>query len=85
VDVEPRRYRLRIVNGSQSRSYNLQFANEKTGTALPFAQIGAEGGLLRAPVPMSALLIAPGERADVIVDFADQRDPPTRTRSICTW
>jgi spore coat protein A len=74
VDVEPRRYRLRIVNGSQSRFYNLQFADENSGRALPFAQIGAEGGLLRAPVPTTALLIAPGERADVIVDFAGQRN-----------
>ena len=72
VDVEPRRYRLRIVNGSQSRVYNLQFANESTGKALAFTQIGVEGGLLRAPVPMTALLIAPGERADVIIDFAGQ-------------
>ena len=70
VDVEPRRYRFRIVNGSQSRFYNLQFVHEHSGRALPFTQIGAEGGLLRAPVPMTALLIAPGERADVIIDFA---------------
>jgi spore coat protein A, manganese oxidase len=74
VDVEPRRYRLRIVNGSQSRFYNLQFVNEHSGKALPFAQIGADGGLLRAPVPMTALLIAPGERADVIIDFARHRN-----------
>jgi spore coat protein A, manganese oxidase len=74
VDVEPRRYRLRIVNGSQSRFYNLRFANERSGKALPFAQIGADGGLFRAPVPMSALLIAPGERADVIIDFAGKRN-----------
>ena len=73
VDVEPRRYRLRIVNGSQSRFYNLRFADENSGRALPFAQIGADGGLLRAPVPMTALLIAPGERADLIVDFAGRR------------
>jgi spore coat protein A, manganese oxidase len=74
VDVEPRRYRLRIVNGSQSRFYNLQFAEENSGRPLPFTQIGAEGGLLRAPVPMTALLIAPGERADLIIDFAGQQN-----------
>ena len=74
VDVEPRRYRLRIVNGSQSRFYNLQFVNEKSGRALPFTQIGTDGGLLRAPVRMSRLLIAPGERADLIVDFAGRRN-----------
>jgi spore coat protein A, manganese oxidase len=74
VDVEPRRYRLRVVNGSQARFYNLQFAEENSGRPLPFTQIGAEGGLLRAPVPMSALLIAPGERADIIIDFAGRRN-----------
>ncbi len=74
VDVEPRRYRLRIVNGSQSRFYNLRFVNENSGRSLPFTQIGAEGGLLRAPVPMTALLIAPGERADVVIDFAGHRN-----------
>jgi spore coat protein A len=74
LDVEPRRYRLRIVNGSQARFYNLQFVNENSGRALSFTQIGAEGGLLRAPVPMTALLIAPGERADVIINFAGHRN-----------
>ncbi|MGZ8807975.1 MAG: multicopper oxidase family protein [Mycobacterium sp.] len=72
VDVQPRRYRFRIVNGSQARFYNLQFADENSGKPLPFTQIGADGGLLRRPVPMTALLIAPGERADVIIDFAGQ-------------
>ena len=74
LDIEPRRYRFRVVNGSQSRFYNMQFADEKSGKALPFTQIGAEGGLLRAPVSLHALLIAPGERADLIVDFAGKRD-----------
>lgn len=70
LDVEPRRYRLRIVNGSQSRFYNLRFVHGHSQQALPFTQIGAGGGFLRAPVRMTALLIAPGERADVIVDFS---------------
>jgi spore coat protein A, manganese oxidase len=70
LDVEPRRYRFRVVNGSQSRFYRLQFADEKSGRELSFAQIGTDGGLLRAPVQMTGLLIAPGERADLVVDFA---------------
>jgi spore coat protein A len=70
VDVEPRRYRLRIVNGSQARFYNLKFASERGNAELPFHLIGTEGGLLRAPVELTKLLIAPGERVDVIVDFA---------------
>jgi spore coat protein A len=68
--VEPRRYRLRIVNGSQARFYNLKFTNTTNGKLQTFHQIGTDGGLLRAPVAMTKLLLAPGERADVIVDFA---------------
>jgi spore coat protein A len=74
LDVEPRRYRLRVVNGSQARFYRLQFADEQSGRSLRFTQIGAEGGLLREPVSMTALVIAPGERADLIVDFAGHRN-----------
>ena len=68
--VEPRRYRLRMVNGSQARFYNLKFTNTKNGKIQTFHQIGTDGGPLRAPVAMTTLLLAPGERADVIVDFA---------------
>jgi FtsP/CotA-like multicopper oxidase with cupredoxin domain len=68
--VEPRRYRLRMVNGSQARFYNLKFTNTKNGKIQTFHQIGTDGGLLRAPVAMTSLLLAPGERADVIVDLA---------------
>jgi spore coat protein A len=67
LDAEPRRYRLRLLNGSQARFYNLSFDNQ--GVALPFHVIGAEQGLMPAPVQKTELLIAPGERFDVIVDF----------------
>jgi spore coat protein A len=67
--VEPRRYRLRIVNGSQARFYHLKFTNTRNGKIHRFHQIGTDGGLLRAPVAMRSLLLAPGERADVIIDF----------------
>ncbi|MEI6666640.1 MAG: multicopper oxidase domain-containing protein [Acidobacteriota bacterium] len=68
LDAEPRRYRLRLLNGSQARFYNLGF---KSATGLlTFYVIGSEGGLLPAPVAKTSLLIAPGERFDVIVDFA---------------
>ncbi|MDD2734977.1 MAG: multicopper oxidase [Desulfuromonadaceae bacterium] len=62
--VSPQRYRLRLLNGSNARFYNLKFDNK-----MVFYQIGTDGGLLDAPVPLTSLLIAPGERADVIVDF----------------
>jgi spore coat protein A len=67
LSAEPRRYRLRLLNGSQARFYNLSF--DHNGTALAFHVIGSEQGLLPAPVKKQELLIAPGERFDVIVDF----------------
>ncbi|MBI5652253.1 MAG: multicopper oxidase domain-containing protein [Chloroflexi bacterium] len=66
--VEPRRYRFRIVNGSQARFYNLWLDDGKN--PIPFWLIGMEQSLTPAPVPLTKLLIAPGERADIIVDFS---------------
>ncbi|MHB9111041.1 MAG: multicopper oxidase family protein [Thermoleophilia bacterium] len=68
LDVEPRRYRLRMLNGSQSRFYNLWF--DDAGKSLPFSVIGSDGGLLPTPAPMDKLLLAPAERADIILDFS---------------
>ena len=65
LDVEPRQYRFRLLNGSDSRFYNLFFS-----TAQQFIQIGSDQGLLPAPVTLNQLLIAPGERKDVILDFS---------------
>ena len=77
LEVEPRRYRFRLLNGSNSRFLILQF--EHPGVEV--WQIGAEGGFLPAPVRLNdypypgstgggaTVLIAPAERADVIVDF----------------
>jgi FtsP/CotA-like multicopper oxidase with cupredoxin domain len=77
--VSRRVHRLRILNGSNARTYRLHFhaqqePDEHPGTPLPPAavqQIGTDGGLLGAAVdlPADGLLLAPGERADVLVDF----------------
>jgi bilirubin oxidase len=66
LNVERRRYRLRFLNGCNSRFLILKFDN-----GLPFWQIGTEGGFLPAPVQLDRLLIALAERADVIVDFTN--------------
>lgn len=65
LDVEPRQYRFRILNGSNTRFYNLAFSNQ-----MPFMQIGTDGGYLPKPVQLVSLLISPGERADIVVDFS---------------
>jgi FtsP/CotA-like multicopper oxidase with cupredoxin domain len=75
LNVEQRRYRLRFLNGSDSRFVILKLVTgdptARPGvSALPFWQIGTEGGFLPAPVKLSTLLIALAERADVIVDFS---------------
>jgi spore coat protein A len=72
-DVEPRAYRLRLLNGSDSRFYNLQF-KRNNGAALNLYQVGTELGMMDAPVQLSSLLLAPGERADVVVSFAGLRN-----------
>ncbi len=64
--IEPRLYRLRILNSSGSRFLILRFSDPKIVTW----QIGNEGGYLRAPVRLRDLLLAPAERADLIVDFS---------------
>jgi FtsP/CotA-like multicopper oxidase with cupredoxin domain len=65
LDVEQRRYRFRLLNGCNSR-----FLILKTSNDMPFYQIGGDQGFLPAPVPLNELLMAPAERADVIMDFS---------------
>lgn len=64
LDVQPRKYRFRLLNGSNARFYNLKIDGNR-----PFTQIGTDGGYLDKPAVVNQLLLAPGERADVIVDF----------------
>ena len=70
--VEPRKYRLRFLNGSDSRFVILQFASAKLKKLpIKFNVIGNDGGLLvGAPAAVSKLLVGPGERYDTIVDFS---------------
>ena len=73
LNVEPRRYRLRLLNGSNSRIYTLQLQTTSGQAGPAFWQIGTDGGLLNTPIQVSQLTIAPGERADVIVDFTGKK------------
>ncbi len=79
LDVEPRRYRFLVINGSNARPYELFLTNPTTkANGPPIWQIETDGGYLDAPVKIDPnapkghpqrLLVLPGERADVIVDF----------------
>jgi spore coat protein A len=64
LNVEPRLYRFRILNGCNARILNLNIRGPRMW------QIGAEGGMWDKPVPVTQLVLAPAERADVLVDFS---------------
>jgi spore coat protein A, manganese oxidase len=66
MDVKQGLYRLRILDGSNSRFYTLHFSNN-----MLFTLIGSDGGYLKAPVKLSLLTISPGERVDLLVDFTN--------------
>jgi spore coat protein A len=61
---EPRLYRFRVLNGCNARILNLDIGGARMW------QIGAEGGLWDKPVRVTQLVLAPAERADVLVDFS---------------
>ena len=65
LEVEPRQYRFRFLNGCQSRFLILRADN-----GMQFHQIGSEGGFLPQVVTLNDLLMGPAERADVIMDFS---------------
>ncbi|MGW3495329.1 multicopper oxidase family protein [Streptomyces sp. NPDC001020] len=72
--VEPRRYRFRFLNGCNARTLILKTvtdpaARRPASAALPWWQLGSEGGFLPEPVRREHLLLAPAERLDVIADF----------------
>jgi spore coat protein A len=64
-EVEPRKYRLRLMNGSNGRFYRFGLSNRGA-----FEVIANDQGLLEAPAGAKRLPLAPAERADIVVDFA---------------
>jgi spore coat protein A len=64
--VQPRKYRLRFLNGSNSRSYTLRL-----GRGRKMTQIAGDGGLLERPVRRTRVPLHPAERIDLVIDFRD--------------
>jgi FtsP/CotA-like multicopper oxidase with cupredoxin domain len=65
LPVATRAYRLRILNGSNSRIYKLAWQD---GT--PLTIVGTDGGLLEKPVDRKNVFLSPGERIDLWADFS---------------
>lgn len=64
LSVQTKWYRFRILNGSTARVYHFGFSNQQS-----FYLIGTDGGLLGKPEQISSFMLAPGERADILVNF----------------
>ena len=65
LEVEPRLYRIRLLNSSNTRAYVFSLSNRHQ-----FHQIGTDQGLLPSPVEMKELMLSPAERADLLIDFS---------------
>lgn len=71
LDVEPRKYRFRLLNGGISRTYKLYMElDNQVGTKLPFTVIASDSGLLEKPVDTNDLYISVAERWEIVVDFS---------------
>jgi spore coat protein A len=75
--VSARRYRLRILNASHFRPYNLRLTGD-----VPMVQIATDSGLMPKPVRRNAVLLGPGERAEVIADFGRAAGESVQLRSV---
>ncbi|HEX6963338.1 MAG TPA: multicopper oxidase domain-containing protein [Lacipirellula sp.] len=70
MEVEPRKYRFRMLNGANARFYDLQL--EDAGqNAVPMFRIGSDVGLNDSVVEQQRVLLGPADRADLIVDFSN--------------
>ena len=65
LEVEPRRYRLRLLNTSPFRPYNISLSD---GSAM--TQVATESGLVPKPLVRKEILFGPAERVEVVVDFS---------------
>ena len=76
LDVGAQVVRLRILNASNARVYNLGFSDNRT-----FHQVVSDGGFLAAPVPMFRLVLAPAERAEILIDLSADEGKTLSLRS----
>lgn len=66
LNVKQGQYRFRILDASNSRYYMISFSNN-----MPFTLIGTDGGYVKSACQLTSLLLAPAERADILVDFSN--------------
>ncbi len=69
VDIAAKKIRFRLLNGSNARLYRLAFSDNRS-----FKQIATDNAFLESPVTLNELILTPGERAEIVVDFKDDID-----------
>ncbi len=70
LEVEPRRYRFRVLDGGPSRFYQLFLTDKDANTSIPFWQVSNDGNLLPKPLKVQSLVLSVAERADIVIDFS---------------
>ncbi|MEZ4848177.1 MAG: multicopper oxidase domain-containing protein [Bacteroidia bacterium] len=76
LNVPAQVIRLRLLNGSSERVYQLGFSSN-----IQFYQIASDGGLLSQALPMTRLRLAPGERAEILLDLSNAQNQTHYLRS----
>jgi len=75
-DVSAQLIRFRILNGSNAGIYRVSMGDDRS-----FQMVASDGGFLAAPVSMTEVILSPGERAEIVVDFStDEVGSRTRIR-----
>lgn len=70
LNVDKGQYQFSIVDGSNARFYNISLTVAGTGATVPFTQIATDGGYLKSAVKLNWLVVAPGERVGILIDFS---------------
>jgi spore coat protein A len=65
LEVEPRKYRFRILNASNTNGFTFKLSNDQI-----FYQIGTDGGMISHPMELKSFILEPAERIDLIIDFS---------------
>ncbi|MGH9719265.1 MAG: multicopper oxidase family protein [Bryobacteraceae bacterium] len=72
LEVEPRKYRFRILNGGPSRFYELRMNDGRRD--IPFIVLSGDGNFLREPLLADNLYLSVAQRSDIIIDFSAYKD-----------
>jgi spore coat protein A, manganese oxidase len=77
MEVERTRYRFRVLNGGNNKDIHLTLPQLPVSEQFRFTIVGTDGGYLPTPVGTDMLMLTPGERADIVIDFSSMKPGDT--------